>query len=130
MHDPKGGVYGPRGYIFSSRLRYLMMTTAMTFNLDSLIGADLNLLVLFLVLYREQNLTRTAEYMHIKQPAVSGSLVRLRIMLQDPLFIRAGRNGVRPTEKAIQMAEALLPVMGAMCEIVSRECSRTLDGPI
>lgn len=98
------------------------MAIVMTLNVDDLIGADLNLLVLFLVLYREQNLTRTAEFMHIKQPAVSGSLVRLRILLQDPLFVRAGRSGVRPTEKAIQIADALLPVMGAVCDIVRREC--------
>lgn len=98
--------------------------TLNTLNVNDLIGVDLNLLILFLVLYRERNLTRTAAFMHIKQPAVSGSLARLRILLQDPLFVRAGRSGVKPTENAIQMAEALLPVMGAVCGIIRRERPR------
>ncbi len=39
---------------------------------------NLNLLTVFLVLYRETSITRTAEILHPGQPTISGALKRLR----------------------------------------------------
>ncbi|MGI4841443.1 MAG: LysR family transcriptional regulator [Janthinobacterium lividum] len=73
-------------------------------------GVDLNLLVVFLVIYREQNLSRSAALLNVGQPAVSASLVKLRRRFDDPLFNRGGR-GMVPTAKAHRIADDLLPVI-------------------
>lgn len=71
------------------------------------------MVVTFLVLFREQNVTRTAACMSVGQPAVSGSLARLRSYFDDPLFIRTG-SGMRPTQKAILLAERLMPAISCI----------------
>ena len=48
---------------------------------------DLNLLLVFSVLYRTRNATRAAESLHITQPSVSNALKRLRSLLDDVLFV-------------------------------------------
>lgn len=53
---------------------------------------DLNLLLLFKVVYEELNLTRAAQRMHLSQPALSHQLNRLRKEFDDPLFVRAARG--------------------------------------
>ena len=53
---------------------------------------NLNLLVTFLVMYSECNVSRSAQRLGLGQPAVSGALVRLRKHFNDPLFIRAGKR--------------------------------------
>ena len=60
---------------------------------------DLNLFVVFDAIYRERNLSRTAEALNITQPAVSNALQRLRVKLDDPLFYRAS-GGMAPTPVA------------------------------
>jgi DNA-binding transcriptional LysR family regulator len=60
---------------------------------------DLNLLPVFEAVYIERNLTRASEVLHVTQPAVSNALSRLRVSLNDALFVRAGR-GVLPTPAA------------------------------
>lgn len=60
---------------------------------------DLNLLTVLMVLYREASVTRTAEALHLGQPAISGALKRLREMFDDPLFVRSAR-GMLPTPRA------------------------------
>lgn len=60
---------------------------------------DLNLFVIFDTIYTERNLTRSAEVLHVTQPAVSNALNRLRDVFQDELFIRQPR-GMVPTPVA------------------------------
>lgn len=60
---------------------------------------DLNLFVVFDAIYREGNLTRAADTLHLSQPAVSHALGRLRERFDDPLFERSGK-GVAPTPLA------------------------------
>ena len=57
---------------------------------------DLNLLIAFAVLYREQSVSAAADKLHLGQPAVSGVLSRLRTLFDDPLFIRSGHK-MQPT---------------------------------
>jgi DNA-binding transcriptional LysR family regulator len=75
---------------------------------------DLNLLVVFDVIYTERNLTRAAEVLHITQPAVSNALSRLRKSFDDQLFVRtsdgmvptpAARDLATPVRKALQLVE-------------------------
>ncbi len=60
---------------------------------------DLNLFVVFDVIYDTRNLTRAAEILCLSQPAVSNALARLRRMFGDALFIRMNRTMV-PTAVA------------------------------
>lgn len=67
---------------------------------------DLNLLRLFDAVYRTRNVSRAAELMDLTQPAASQGLTRLRLLIKDPLFVRAG-GGVQPTPKADRLADAV-----------------------
>lgn len=82
----------------------------MSINEQVLCQFDLNMAITFLVLFRERNVTRTAACMSVRQPAVSGSLARLRSYFDDPLFIRT-KSGMRPTQKATLLALELSPAM-------------------
>lgn len=63
---------------------------------------DLNLFVVFDVIYREGNLTRASEALNLSQPAVSHALARLRERFDDVLFQRVGKKMVpTPLAKAI-----------------------------
>lgn len=64
---------------------------------------DLNLLLVFEVVYAERNLSRAARTIGISQSAVSNALARLRDTLGQPLFVRAGQ-GVAPTPYAESVA--------------------------
>lgn len=67
---------------------------------------DLNLFIVFDVIYRERNLTKAAESLHITQPAVSNSLNRLRQAFNDRLFIRQSGTMV-PTPLAESIVERI-----------------------
>jgi DNA-binding transcriptional LysR family regulator len=82
----------------------------MSLNEDILLSIDLNLLLTFLVVFRERSVSEAARHLRVTQPAVSGSLVRLRQCFDDPLFLRRNRK-MQPTPKAEEIAEALLPAM-------------------
>lgn len=77
---------------------------------DLLRAMDLNLVVAFDVLARERSVTRAAQRAGVTQSAMSHSLARMRALLGDPLFVRAGGRLV-PTPRA----EALVvPVRAAL----------------
>ncbi len=65
---------------------------------------DLNLLVVFDVVYAEGNLSRAAGRLAMTQPAVSNALARFRALTRDRLFVR-GARGVTPTPLADRLAE-------------------------
>lgn len=67
---------------------------------------DLNLLLTLKVLLEERNVSRSAERLSLTQPTVSGMLTRLRVLFDDPLFVRT-QHGVVPTPKAESLAPAL-----------------------
>lgn len=74
---------------------------------------DLNLLVVFDAVYREQNLTRAAEQLSLSQPAISHALGRLRELLGDPLFTRVGRT-MAPTAKARSLIQPVRQALSAL----------------
>ena len=74
---------------------------------------DLNLLRLFDAVYRTRNVSRAAELLDLTQPAVSQGLTRLRLLVKDPLFIRA-TGGVAPSPKADRLADAVRSALGTI----------------
>lgn len=78
---------------------------------------DLNLLPIFRVLMEERSVTRAAERMGMTQPALSNALARLRIMMQDQLFIR-GRHGIHPTAVAIELAPGIAEALDKIDDAV------------
>lgn len=72
---------------------------------------DLNLFVVFDVIYREGNLTRASEALNLSQPAVSHALARLRDRFDDPLFERSGKK-MLPTPLAKAIVERVREGLG------------------
>ncbi|MDQ8952879.1 LysR family transcriptional regulator [Acinetobacter rudis] len=80
-------------------------------------SVDLNLLVALDALLAEGSVTGAAQRLNLSVPAMSRTLNRLRILFDDPLFVRAGRGLVttpyaeqlrEPTRLCLQQAEQLL----------------------
>lgn len=74
---------------------------------------DLNLLRVFDMLLREQNVSRAAERLALTQPTVSNALARLRDALGDPLLVRVGRR-MCPTPRALALEG---PIRAALQQI-------------
>lgn len=74
---------------------------------------DLNLLRVFDAVYRTRNVSRAADLLDLTQPAVSQGLTRLRLLIKDPLFMRAA-GGVQPTPRATRLAPAVRTALGAL----------------
>lgn len=74
---------------------------------------DLNLLRVFDAVMAEGNVTRASKRLYLSQPAVSHALTRLRHALKDDLFVKVP-GGVRPTEKAQELAGPVAEALGAL----------------
>ncbi|MFJ4155524.1 LysR family transcriptional regulator [Pseudomonas sp. NPDC089752] len=66
--------------------------------------------MVFMALYQERNVTRASRQLQIGQPAVSNSLMRLRSLLGDQLFIRK-QCWMEPTRRAHEIAQSLMPLI-------------------
>ena len=73
--------------------------------------ADLNLLVVFLVLAEERSVSRAAKRLVKSQPAVSRALGRLRDMFHDELLVRTtrGYEATPKGQRVLSELEATLP---------------------
>lgn len=71
---------------------------------------DLNLLVAFHAMLEHRNVTRAGEAIGLSQPAMSSAVRRLRLLFEDPLFIRAGLE-MKPTPRALQLDMAIRQVI-------------------
>lgn len=72
----------------------------------NLVQFDLNLLVALDALLRERNVTRAGQRVGLSQPAMSGTLARLRELFRDDLLVRVGRN-LELTPLAQELCEPL-----------------------
>lgn len=72
---------------------------------------DLNLLVVLDALLTEKHVTRTGVRLHLSQPAISHSLSKLRVLLDDPLLIRQG-NDVVLSARAQNLQAPLKAILG------------------
>jgi DNA-binding transcriptional LysR family regulator len=74
--------------------------------ISSLIAVELSHLQSFLAVYRNGNITRAAEELHISQPAITSHLRSLESELKRPLFVRLPR-GVAATPLGDQLASEI-----------------------
>lgn len=76
-------------------------------------NVDLNLLVAFAAMTEQRSVTRAAESVGLSQPAMSAAVARLRLLFDDPLFVKTAR-GMQPTPRALALAEPVRRVMEAI----------------
>lgn len=98
-----------------------MMTRIDHFNLRSF---DLNLLLAFDALMQERSVTRAANCLRIKQPAMSHALSTLRLLLGDELFVRVGYR-MEPTLKARELHAPIRALLDTSQKLLLR--SRSFD---
>jgi DNA-binding transcriptional LysR family regulator len=72
---------------------------------------DLNLILIFDTLIREQSVSKAADQLGMSQGAVSHALRRLREFFNDPLFIKTS-GGMKPTPRAEDLSQSVLGIMG------------------
>src|SRR5262245_26987084 len=85
---------------------------------------DLNLLQVLETVLTERSVARAARRLHVTPSAVSNSLARLRVVLDDPLVVRHGR-GIVPTPRAA----ALAPVLARLLEELGRAVQHEAPDP-
>ena len=78
---------------------------------------DLNLLLAFNALLKENSVSKAAERMFITQSAMSHALNRLRDLLDDPILVRTS-EGMKPTPRAISMKSQINEVLRDIQQIV------------
>ena len=87
-------------------------------NRHELRSLSLSSLVVLEAIAKERSVTVVAEKMGMAQPSVSSILSRLRIVLDDPLFIRVGRS-LEPTSKVLLILEELSPALDSLTDALS-----------
>lgn len=81
---------------------------------------DLNLIVAFSAMMEHRSVTRAAEALNLSQPAMSAAVARLRVLFNDPLFVRSGWE-MRPTPRAIELSAPMSHVVETIeTEILQR----------
>ncbi|MCS3763345.1 LysR family transcriptional regulator [Bradyrhizobium centrosematis] len=78
---------------------------------------DLNLLVLFRVVLEERHVGRAAARLSLTPSAVSHALGRLRLLLNDPLFLRTPK-GVVPTARALELGEPVAEIIARIERLI------------
>lgn len=78
---------------------------------------DLNLLVIFQYLLEDGNLSAVARRLNLSQPAVSNALRRLRVTLEDELFVRTN-DGMQPTPLAQRLAEPIGEALALLSQML------------
>jgi DNA-binding transcriptional LysR family regulator len=82
-------------------------------NAVNLRAVDLNLLTVFRAIYEERQITRAGVRLGLGQSAISHSLLRLRDLFADRLFVRTP-NGVEPTPRAHSAAESIFEALATI----------------
>lgn len=81
---------------------------------------DFNLLTTFDAIYEERSLTRAAHRLAVTQPTVSGTLVRLRALFADCLFVRK-QWGMVPTPRADHLAPHVKRLLADARDVLAPE---------
>jgi DNA-binding transcriptional LysR family regulator len=79
--------------------------------------ADLNLLTAFDALMETRSVSKAAEKIGLRQPAMSAALARLRDALDDPLFVRVGQR-MEPTARARDLAPKVRQALALIRESI------------
>lgn len=80
---------------------------------STLLTLDMNLLLVFDSLYRNGSVTKAANEIALSPSALSHALNRLRVALDDPLFIRTGGRMV-PTTKAENISKGISDALNSL----------------
>lgn len=80
---------------------------------------DLNLLVIFHQLLIDRKVSTAAESLGMTQPAVSNALKRLRLTLQDELFVRT-YSGMEPTPYAQRLAKPITQAIDSIHNVLNQ----------
>jgi DNA-binding transcriptional LysR family regulator len=80
--------------------------------------ADLNLLVLFEVVFDERHVGRAGERLNLSPSAVSHGLGRLRRLLNDPLFLKTPK-GVVPTGRALDLETPIREILTRVRSVIA-----------
>jgi DNA-binding transcriptional LysR family regulator len=78
---------------------------------------DLNLLPVLLALIDAGSVSAAARTLGMSQPAVSSALAKLRLCLDDPLFVRTAR-GMQATPRALALEAPIRAALGQVSEEV------------
>jgi DNA-binding transcriptional LysR family regulator len=89
-----------------------MMDIRIMRDVHDVAGVDLNLVRVLDALMRERHLTRAGKRIGLTQSATSHALARLRVLFEDPLFVRTAR-GLTPTTRALALAAPARDAMQA-----------------
>ena len=92
----------------------------MTIDHVNLSRVDLNLLVALDALLTERSVTRAAARVGLGQSAMSHNLARLRALVGDELRTR-GPEGMRPTPRALALADPVRITLAQITALVSRD---------
>jgi DNA-binding transcriptional LysR family regulator len=76
---------------------------------------DLNLLVIFQEVFQARQISSVAKKLGLSQPAVSNALARLRLSVDDELFVRSA-SGMQPTPLALQLAEPIATALASITQ--------------
>src|SRR5690349_17937353 len=87
-------------------------------NHAQLARVDLNLLLVFDLLFEEQNAGRAAARLNLSPSAISHALRRLRLLLDDPLFL-PNPKGMVPTERAQSLAPTIRDIVERVQGVVA-----------
>lgn len=82
-------------------------------------GFDLNLLAVFVAIDEQRHVTKAARTLGITQPALSHALNRLRLLLEDQLFVKSSL-GMVPTPRAEQLSAPIRSMLTAFDQDVLR----------
>ena len=74
----------------------------------------------FDALMRERSVSRAAARLFLSQPAVSGSLQKLRSTFSDELFIRTS-HGIKPTAKAMALADPVAKLLSDLAGLLESD---------
>jgi len=87
-------------------------------------GIDLNLLIAFESLLDERHVGRAAARVGLSQPAFSNAIARLRVRLDDPLFVRTSQ-GMLPTPRAERLGGPIRSALSLLRQTL--EAPRSFD---
>ncbi len=90
------------------------------FALKKLQNCDLNLLLSLAFLIEEQSVSKAAYRLNISQPAMSNNLKKLRILFNEPLFIKHGQ-GLKATDNAQRLLPHLKNWLHQSSELILKQ---------
>ncbi|GAB2894095.1 LysR family transcriptional regulator [Paralcaligenes sp. KSB-10] len=77
------------------------------------INLDLKQLRIFVAIFDTGSVGSAARYLNMSQPGLSTALARLRVQLQDPLFIK-GSGGMEPTSRSRKLIDPVRAIIRSM----------------